>query len=218
MTYCGHLSQGWSRGGTGMLQKLDAFYCIFERFRQFWAYIMHFSLFLHLIPLQLIVLTALSPFKEVKQHRRRLYLDGCPFGSFTQFYSVFTQFLIFAEWQQIGSGEHGQNIRRVAAANIFVQKNSMFAHWRYSSNLPPMCEPEHIGGICAPEHYYYIVPPLGSPDAHNKSDFANNKNLRRCHCVVLGAQFKSVFAGSLLVTHGSQGVVQTPTKVKLWKK
>ena len=59
-----------------MLQKLDAFCCIFERFRQFLAYILHFSLFLYLISLQLFVLADLSPITEVKQLRWRLYLDG----------------------------------------------------------------------------------------------------------------------------------------------
>ena len=92
---------------------------------------MHFSLFLHLIPLQLIVLTALSPFKEVKQPRRRLYLDGCPFGCFTQFllsfYSVFDIRRVTADWKRrtwpkyspSGRGEHFRpkkfNVRTLAA-------------------------------------------------------------------------------------------------------
>ena len=61
-----------------MLQKLDAFYRRFKRFRPFKVYILHFSFILLLISLQLILVTVSSPLTEVKQLQGRLCLDGCP--------------------------------------------------------------------------------------------------------------------------------------------
>ena len=75
----------WHRGDLegvgGMLQKLDAFYCIFERFRAFQTI---FSLYTALFDIslscltQLIVLTISSPFTEVKHLRARLVLGWLP--------------------------------------------------------------------------------------------------------------------------------------------
>ena len=72
-------------GIGGMLQKLDAFYCIFERFRQFLAYILHFSTVFMSCLTQLIVLTISSPLTEVKQHRARLLLGWVPIVFFLDF-------------------------------------------------------------------------------------------------------------------------------------
>ena len=68
-------------GIGGMLQKLDAFYCIFERFRAFQKifslYTALFDTFMSCLT-QLLVLTISSPLTEVKQHRARLLLGWVP--------------------------------------------------------------------------------------------------------------------------------------------
>ena len=71
-----------------MLQKLDAFYCIFERFRAFQKifslYTALFDTFMSCLT-QLLVLTISSPLTEVKQHRARLLLGWVPIVFFLDF-------------------------------------------------------------------------------------------------------------------------------------
>ena len=87
---------------------------------------MHFPLFLYLISLQLILITFSSPLSKVKQLKWRLYLDGCPLASFTQFFSSF--FCIFSQYSHSGGTLAAASPRTVSAA-ASVQ---LLIKWRHN--------------------------------------------------------------------------------------